>query len=80
MRQVQKILSEALDGEEQMAENTVERERLRTTLGLQTNHSETTLQQADGATQNGAGTVSSRATKLRPGRRRPARDAIGPGR
>lgn len=80
VRQVQKILSEALDGEEQMAENTVERERLRTTLGLQTNHSETTLQQADGATQNGAGTVSSRATKLRPGRRRPARDAIGPGR
>lgn len=77
VRQVQKILSEALDGEEQMAENTVERERLRTALGLGTNHSETTLRRVDGATQSGAETASSRATKLRPGRRRPTRDAIG---
>ncbi|PTL35293.1 hypothetical protein CLG94_10320 [Candidatus Methylomirabilis limnetica] len=75
--QCQKILSEALNGEDQMAESAAERARLRTTLGLDTNHTGAQPRTTEGATQNGSKAAAARATKLRPGRRRPKRDEIG---
>lgn len=75
--QCQKILSEALDGEEQMAESAAARARLRSTLGLGNNHTGAEQRKTEVAPQSGPEATSSRATKLRPGRRRPKRDEIG---
>lgn len=71
------MLSEAVKGEDQMAESPAARARLRVTMGLGSNHNSPEPLDADATKHNRPEILSARATKLQPGRRRPKRDEIG---
>jgi hypothetical protein len=75
--QCDKMLSEAIEGETSLLENTEERRRLRTRLGLGP--------MKDGREDSNTGSVAPRAETVargrqqrKPGQRRPVRDAVGP--